>query len=92
MFLVIVVFSLGFGIIIAWVPLVVAIWTHRRAKAALELVDAGRYKEAKDKVLIPAILSLLFNSLIGGLLILIGAITLPEQNASTSQQASGEVF
>jgi hypothetical protein len=91
-FLIIVMFSLGLGIVIAWVPLVVAIWTHLRAKAALELLDEGRYNEAKDKVLIPAILSLLFNSLIGGLLILIGAISLPAENASISPQASEEVF
>ncbi|WP_457751647.1 hypothetical protein [Thermococcus sp.] len=81
---VIVVFSLGFGIIIAWIPLAIAVWTHMRVKTALELIDSGRYKEAKDKLIIPAVISLLFNSLIGGLIILIGAISLPSENVAPS--------
>ena len=79
-FLVIVVFSLGFGVVVAWIPLAIAVWTHMRAKAALELIDEGRYKDAKDKILIPAILSLVFNSLVGGVIILIGALSLPSEN------------
>jgi hypothetical protein len=78
-FLVIVVFSLGFGIVVAWIPIAIAIWTHFRASDALRLIDEGRYKEAKDKVMIPSILSLIFNSLIGGVIILIGAISLPSE-------------
>jgi len=91
-FLVILVFSLGIGIVVAWIPLAIAIWTHFRAKDALRLIDEGRYKEAKDKVLIPSILSLIFNSLIGGLIILLGAISLPSENASTPVEAEGEPF
>jgi hypothetical protein len=91
-FLVIVVFSVGLGIVIAWIPLAIAIWAHLRAKAALELIDEGGYKEAKDKVLIPAIISLLFSSLLGGLLILIGIIILPAENIPTSPQTQGDVF
>ena len=85
-FLVLVVFTLGLGLIIAWIPPVIAFWTHGRVKEALELIDEGRYKEAKDKLLVPAILSLLFNSLIGGILILIGAIMLPEENPGTEKE------
>jgi len=91
-FLVILVFSLGIGIVVAWIPLAIAIWTHFRAKDALQLIGEGHYKEAKDKVLIPSILSLVFNSLIGGLIILLGAISLPSENASTPVEAEGEPF
>ena len=91
-FLGILVFSFGIGIVIAWIPLAIAVWTHFRAKDALQLIDEGRYKEAKDKVLIPSILSLIFNSLVGGLIILIGAISLPSENASTPAEAEGEPF
>jgi len=91
-FLVITVFSLGIGIIIGWIPLAIAIWTHMRAKDALELIDAGRYREAKDKVMVPSIISLLFNSLIGGLIILIGAISLPSESIQEVPQGAGEVF
>lgn len=87
---VIVVFSLGFGIIIAWIPLAIAVWTHMRVKTALELIDSGRYKEAKDKLIIPAVISLLFNSLIGGLIILIGAISLPSENVAPSAPPAGD--
>ncbi|ASJ07240.1 hypothetical protein [Thermococcus pacificus] len=91
-FLVIVVFSFGLGIVVAWIPLAIAIWTHLRAKSALELIDEGRYKEAKDKILIPAILSLIFNSLVGGLIILLGAISLPSENASNPVEGTVEPF
>ena len=91
-FLVIVIFSIGFGIVVAWIPLAIAVWTHFRVKEAIQLIEEGRYKEAKDKVLIPSILSLLFNSLIGGLIILLGAISLPSENASTPVEAEGEPF
>ena len=87
-FLVVVVFSLGFGIVVAWIPLAIAVWTHLRVKSALELIDEGRYKEAKDKVLIPAILSLIFNSLVGGVIILIGALSLPAEDTPTAPEYS----
>ncbi|WP_297459780.1 hypothetical protein [Thermococcus sp.] len=89
-FLVVTVASIGFGIVVAWIPLAIAVWTHMRAKEAIQLIDEGRYKEAKDKVLIPAILSLIFNSLIGGLIILLGALSLPPENASDKMEYGTE--
>ncbi len=91
-FLVIVIFSIGFGIVVAWIPLAIAVWTHFRAKEAIQLIEEGRYKEAKDKVLIPSILSLIFNSLVGGLIILLGAISLPSENASNPVEGTAEPF
>ena len=91
-FLVIVVFSFGFGIVVAWIPLAIAVWTHFRAKDALRLIDESRYKDAKDKVMIPSILSLIFNSLVGGLIILIGALSLPSENMPSPSEAAVEAF
>ncbi|WP_297069419.1 hypothetical protein [Thermococcus sp.] len=90
-FLGIAIASIGFGgIVVAWIPLAIAIWTHFRAKDALQLIDENRYNEAKNKVLIPSILSLLFNFLVGGLIILIGALSLPSENALRPAKPAAE--
>ncbi|WP_456443891.1 hypothetical protein [Thermococcus sp.] len=56
------------------------------------MIDEGRYKRAKGKVLIPSILSLIFNSLVGGLIILIGAISLPPENTPSPAKPAAEPF
>ena len=76
------------GIIIAWVPLVLAWWTHKRSKEAEQLIDDGNYEKAKSILIVPSIISLLFVSFIGGLLILIGALMLPQGNGENKVENS----
>ncbi|WP_234394417.1 hypothetical protein [Thermococcus piezophilus] len=45
----------------------------------IELVDMGDYKKAKDKLIIPMVLSLIFFSTISGILMPIGLILLPSK-------------
>ncbi|WP_010479787.1 hypothetical protein [Thermococcus zilligii] len=73
------------GILFVWIPILIGIWTHSRVQEAMKLIDAGKFNEAKDKIIVPAVVSLIFNGLLGGLFILIGAIMLPSENKNTTE-------
>jgi len=75
-----------YGIILVPVPAFLMWWTNKKVKAAEELIEKGNYKGAKDLLIIPSILSLLFVSFIGGLLILIGAIMLPDKGGEEKKE------
>lgn len=68
------------GIIIGLPLVVLGIWIYRRVEDAIALVDEGRYRDAKDRLLIPSILALILTSRLGGALMLIGLILLPSEN------------
>ncbi|WP_048151983.1 hypothetical protein [Palaeococcus ferrophilus] len=68
------------GIIIGLPLVVLGIWIYRRMEDAIALVDEGRYKDARDTLLIPSILALILTSRIGGALMLIGLVLLPSEN------------
>ena len=65
------------GIILVPLPAFLIWWTHERVKETNNLIDSGELGKARDRLILPSVLSMLVASFIGGLLILIGAVMLP---------------
>ncbi|NJE47453.1 hypothetical protein E3E35_08580 [Thermococcus sp. GR7] len=73
------------GIILAIPAFILAWWIYKRSNEVVELVDIGEYKEAKNKLIIPMVLSLLFFSTVSGILMLVGLILLPSEPSTHSK-------
>ncbi|NJE04892.1 hypothetical protein E3E36_01745 [Thermococcus sp. M36] len=70
------------GIVIAVPLLILAWWIYKRSSEAVDLAEMGRYREARDKVIVPAVVALILTSRVGGILMLIGAVLLPSEKES----------
>ncbi|MBO8174359.1 MAG: hypothetical protein H0Z18_03790 [Thermococcus sp.] len=68
------------GIIFAIPLMFLGYWIYKRSEEVITLIEEGRYKEAKDKLIVPMVVALILTSRLGGILMLIGLVILPSSN------------
>ena len=79
------------GLPLVPIPIIFMWYTHKKTKEAEDFIRARQYYRAKDALIVPSVLALIFVSRIGGLIELIGALLLPSEDSQAGRKESAVI-